>query len=425
MGVGLRTATVRYKCACWILCGLPREGGKAHLSACALTTAPFFFIAVKPENIIMFPYHRHAQTVDDFGITMSSVQHHSDCKQLILAASSVLGGGNASEYTAQLKESTFKAPRTQKQAMATLRDYMVKICDWGCAIVTPPIAKLPKVHSAAYSSAMSGKLARRHGSSPQLTNTHSRLARAGTTIVGASSGSGMHSDAETDLSDSISSTASDDECQITPTARARRRCNGNAAMASPPRPERDPAFSSPKIQLYQPLNGRSPRGSLPFACPHIVMLHTLYSSSTDARTMWRDPSLLQPLVSAGYDAAAADVWSFGVTLWVCVCGSMPWSVAGPSSRHFRDFVRGTQPHVLGDEMLAPDSEYWHHAHETALGCQWRWPSSFSPALVDLLSGCLKVRGSERLSMQAVMEHAWFRDPTWSPSPSKQLTVSTS
>jgi len=215
------------------------------------------------------------------------------------------------------------------QAIETLRGYLLKLCDWGCALVAPPVATKTAA-SAAHTARSAG------------------------------------------------------------------------------------------YQLYQPLNGKSPRGSLPFACPHIVMLHTLYSSSTDARTMWRDPSLLQPLVSAGYDAAAADVWSFGVTLWVCVCGSMPWSVAGPSSRRFRDFVRGTQPHVLGDEMLAPECRHWKGQQSAASSepsanqSHWHWPSSFSPALVDLLSGCLKVRGSERLSMQAVMEHAWFRDPTWVP-----------
>ena len=144
------------------------------------------------------------------------------------------------------------------------------------------------------------------------------------------------------------------------------------------------------------------------------MLHTLYSSSTDARTLWRDPTVLQPLVSAGYDAAAADVWSFGITLWVCVAGSTPWSVAGPSSRRFREYVRATQRHVLRDEMLAPDSDYWHHEHGVSDGSAWSWPSSFSAALVDLLGGCLKVRDSERLSMSEVMGHAWFRNPAWTP-----------
>jgi serine/threonine protein kinase len=133
-------------------------------------------------------------------------------------------------------------------------------------------------------------------------------------------------------------------------------------------------------------------------------------------------------MTPGYDAAKADVWSFGVTLWVCVAGSSPWSVAGPSSRRFRAYVRATQAHVLSDVMLAPGCAEWEYGEggggggegggededEVGAAAGWHWPRAFSGGLVDLLTGCLRVRAGERLSMSGVVDHPWFRDSNWEP-----------
>ena len=94
------------------------------------------------------------------------------------------------------------------------------------------------------------------------------------------------------------------------------------------------------------------------------------------------------LRSQGYDATAADVWSFGVTLHALVGGRLPWGQATVQDATFRAFVAATQPHAVSDAALAPDSPLWG---APALPTPWAWPRAFSPALVHLLSGCLAVR----------------------------------
>ena len=120
-------------------------------------------------------------------------------------------------------------------------------------------------------------------------------------------------------------------------------------------------------------------------------------------------------MARGYDPRAADVWSFGVTLFVVVSNRAPFDSAAPDDAMYRAFVRATAAHTARDFIHAPWSSVWTEGggdDEPVL--RWRWSRSFSPALVHLLSGCLAVRPGERFSMEEVISHPWFSTPRWVP-----------
>ena len=171
--------------------------------------------------------------------------------------------------------------------------------------------------------------------------------------------------------------------------------------------------------------GRSARGSTLYSCPEVQLIHVLSTSPEKSpagvpRTdLWpTEATTAQAVAQAqeGYSPYAADVWSFGITVYAMVLGRAPFSVASPASKAFRAFVRATQPRVLEDIAMAPCYAAWG-ADVGADGQlpQWHWPSSFSPALVDLLSKCLQVREADRATMADIKSHPWFTTPKWVPA----------
>ncbi len=204
-------------------------------------------------------------------------------------------------------------------------------------------------------------------------------------------------------------------------------------------------FGSALINKHGPggvATGVSPRGSTPYSCPQIcvglVMQGTIRHALSKVHAL--DASALRREYQAGYDAFAADVWSFGITLFTLIYGREPFRAAFVHSSTFRAFVRATQPHVLGDAIMCPASEaFWasstaqqhtppllqsschtthtHLAHQAA-AVSWAWPECFSPALTHLLAGCLRVRQRERLTMEQVVTHPWFKNPHWVPPSAK-------
>ena len=122
---------------------------------------------------------------------------------------------------------------------------------------------------------------------------------------------------------------------------------------------------------------------------------------------WEDIS------AAGYDAFAADVWSFGMLLFTLSSGLKPFRAPCISDSRFASFVNKTQPHTLQDEVFAslPGAE-----GARASVRSWSWPDVVSPALQHLVTGCLRVRSEERFTMQQVLNHPWFSTPGWTPPP---------
>ncbi len=197
------------------------------------------------------------------------------------------------------------------------------------------------------------------------------------------------------------------------------------------------AMTAPTNQPDFP--GRSPCGSIRYACPEVAFLYTLETNREEAVRIW-SPLVLEEQGGSprftGYNPFAADVWSFGVMLFLCVTGRFPFKSASLSCPKFRSFVRFTQPEVIDSHPLlkggvgiweeggAPHSTSGLDSSKPPLK-QWRWPSALSPALVDLLQWCLRVRAEERPSMQAVTGHPWFAQPSWTPvSPSYLSTQTT-
>jgi len=163
--------------------------------------------------------------------------------------------------------------------------------------------------------------------------------------------------------------------------------------------------------------GVSARGSTAYSCPQVMTTFILQRHKPEAKTLWPNESmqLAMQISNAGYNACSADVWSFGVTLHVLMTGTVPFRAAGPHCATFRAFARSQQPHTLQDPIMAPTSRVWaQDALSANGGTPWAWPQSYSTALIDLLQGCLKIRETERLSMDKVKAHPWFRDPDWIP-----------
>ena len=135
-----------------------------------------------------------------------------------------------------------------------------------------------------------------------------------------------------------------------------------------------------------------------------------------------DDRALNRVQRTGFAPFAADVWSFGVQLFVARAGRLPWTAAAATCKYFRAFLRSTQPHVLDDDLALPESTLWDGSLTESLRSdgsdsgEWQWPAGFSPALVHLLGACLRFREEERPSMSQIAKHQWFLNPQWSPPP---------
>jgi len=165
-----------------------------------------------------------------------------------------------------------------------------------------------------------------------------------------------------------------------------------------------------------PAVGITPRGTSRFCSPQVMSGLLNRGVAPGLTTLWA-PAVHPDIVrtcATSYDAYAADVWSFGVTLFALVAGREPFQAAGPQCAPFRSFVRFTQPEALGEEVMCPQSDVWHKDVDAPSPPSWCWPDCFSPALVHLLGGCLRVREGERFSMEEVAAHPWFKNPSWVP-----------
>jgi len=167
--------------------------------------------------------------------------------------------------------------------------------------------------------------------------------------------------------------------------------------------------------------GRSACGSTRYACPRICRLHMARSQEGEAKAVWGFRQDYDLLRQQGYDAHAADVWSFGVMLYVLASGVCPFRSSCIGDGRFRSYVATEQRHVLDDAICAPSSPQWQKDGDRIP--RWRWPRAFSAAFVDLLRCCLQVRSSERILMADLLKHPWFTRPAWLPPSDTAASVS--
>ena len=97
----------------------------------------------------------------------------------------------------------------------------------------------------------------------------------------------------------------------------------------------------------------------------------------------------------GYSPLKVDVWAFGIVLFSLVSGFFPLQEAKPEDWRFKRLA-GDQKGKVG----ACDSIYKTYKRECP----------FSPPLRALLDGMLTIDYEARLSVQALLEHPWLKDP---------------
>lgn len=156
--------------------------------------------------------------------------------------------------------------------------------------------------------------------------------------------------------------------------------------------------------------GYSPVGSMRYAAPEVYMRHLIFTEEFEFIKLWGRERMVS-LQQEPYDARFIDVWSFGVTLYVLVFGSMPFRAACVNDRRFRSFVRESDPAAIASEVCAPDSVYWGPSYDQR---PWKWPRSASAAIKHLLQQCMRVDPEKRWSFSQIRTHPWFATPDWQP-----------
>ena len=216
---------------------------------------------------------------------------------------------------------------------------------------------------------------------------------------------------------------------------------GSAAVRSLDPAAAGPSGSSAVSVAPGQIRGWAGCGSRRYAAPEVYRAIVLNLTPAEAEGIWpRGPNgSWDSLLQTGYDAAAADVWSYGVMLFIAVTGLQPFKHACVNDPRFRAFLREKQRHCLQDELMAPRSALWADGSATGLPPAgmamplssdaeaalrpWDWPYFLSPALTHLLEGCMQVRPGDRMTMPQVVAHPWFANPQWNPASSSPETHS--
>ena len=119
--------------------------------------------------------------------------------------------------------------------------------------------------------------------------------------------------------------------------------------------------------------------------------------------------LASPIVastSRGYDAAKADVWALGVSLFVLVTGYFPWKAATLSDRRYCAWAAR---HSNGAWGRSGTPAAFTAVFGSGKECtQHGTPLSYE--FMDLMRGMLHPSPSKRLTLQSVADHAFFAPP---------------
>ena len=157
--------------------------------------------------------------------------------------------------------------------------------------------------------------------------------------------------------------------------------------------------------------GYSPVGSMRYAPPEVYQRNLMFTDPDTFLDLWGQDTM-DSLQGTPYDACAADVWSFGVTLYVLVLGSMPFKAPCVNNDRFRSFLMETQPQAQQQAICAPQHPVWQGPGAVK---RWRWPRANSPALAHLITRCMAVDPADRPSFSEITTHPWFTKPSWDPA----------
>ncbi|KAL9103199.1 MAG: hypothetical protein Q9163_001726 [Psora crenata] len=109
-------------------------------------------------------------------------------------------------------------------------------------------------------------------------------------------------------------------------------------------------------------------GSPPYTAPEVVTCDYLQKRK----------------LNKGYQGNLVDIWSCAVVLFVLLVGNTPWDEPLERSYEFNEYVKTDG---------RPDDELWHNLPQEAL---------------SLLRGMMRIEPSERLSLNDIQQHPWFR-----------------
>jgi len=127
-------------------------------------------------------------------------------------------------------------------------------------------------------------------------------------------------------------------------------------------------------------------------------------------------SVLRAVMDAPYDAAAADVWSYGVTLFEAAYDSMPFPMASPAEVEFAQFMAAFYPDCMAAPAMCPvagGDTQWAPVHHLP---PWTWPDGGGECLAmrHLIVQCLHPDPALRPTAAAIRGHPWFDTPEWVP-----------
>jgi serine/threonine-protein kinase SRK2 len=108
--------------------------------------------------------------------------------------------------------------------------------------------------------------------------------------------------------------------------------------------------------------------------------------------------LEQMMADVGYDPRAADVWSCGVFLYVLLLGKFPFSQGVRGKAEFETHYRSMLEQIY---LL-------HSGNSTAMMAQVWGDAQLSEECKDLLNGMLAVSSADRLTVEKVIRHPWYR-----------------
>jgi serine/threonine protein kinase len=104
----------------------------------------------------------------------------------------------------------------------------------------------------------------------------------------------------------------------------------------------------------------------------------------------------------------ADVWSFGVALYVGATGRWPFGTADEEvDRAFGAFLKVTGQAQTGDGPIAASPPTVETATQLSSG-QWRWPRLMGEQLKEVIALCLQVRADRRPTAAQLQELPWFK-----------------